>query len=75
MDAIIFSATPRGTDQTITVDVRALLVHLQTIPDGRKRRGVRYPLAVLLSVAVLAKLCGDSHILRLPIGHPRVRRN
>ncbi len=62
MDAITFSATPRGTDQTITVDVRSLLAHFQTIPDGRKRRGIRYPLAVLLSVAVLAKLCGDSHI-------------
>lgn len=62
MDAITFSATPRGTDQTITVDVRALLARFQTVPDGRKRRGVRYPLAVLLSIAVLAKLCGDSQV-------------
>jgi hypothetical protein len=27
-----------------------------------KRRGVRYPLAVLLAIAVLAKLCGDSQV-------------
>lgn len=62
MDAITFTATPRGTDQTISINVTDLLTRFQTVPDGRKRRGVRYPLAVLLSIAVLAKLCGDSHI-------------
>lgn len=62
MDGITFTAQSRGTDQTITIDVAALLTHFQTVPDGRKRRGVRYPLAVLLTIAVLAKLCGDSHV-------------
>lgn len=62
MDAITFSATPRGTNQTICVDLNALLAHFQTVPDVRKRRGVRYPLAVLLSIAVLAKLCGESQV-------------
>ena len=62
MDAITFTATVRGTDQTITVDLSALLARFHTVPDGRKKRGVRYPLAVLLSIAVLAKLCGDSQI-------------
>lgn len=31
-----------------------------TLADTRKRRGVRYPLAVLLTIAVLAKLAGYS---------------
>jgi len=62
MDGITFTAQSRATDQTITIDVAALLTHFQTVPDGRKRRGVRYPLAVLLTIAVLAKLCGDSHV-------------
>lgn len=62
MDAITFSARLRGTNQTITVDLSALLACFQNVPDQRKRRGVRYPLAVLLSIAVLAKLCGDSQV-------------
>jgi predicted transposase YbfD/YdcC len=32
------------------------------VPDAHKRRGVRYPLPVLLSIAVLAKLCGESQV-------------
>ena len=62
MDPITFTVTPRGSDQAITIDLTALLTQLQTVPDQRKRRGVRYPLAVLLTIAVLAKLCGDSQI-------------
>lgn len=34
--------------------------HLALLPDLRKRRGVRYPLAMLLTIAVLAKLVGQS---------------
>jgi predicted transposase YbfD/YdcC len=62
MDAITFTVTPRGTDQTITIDVTALLVRFEQVPDQRKRRGIRYPLAMLLTVAVLAKLCGSSQV-------------
>lgn len=62
MDAITFTVTPRGTDQPIVIDLRALVRQLQTVPDQRKRRGVRYPLTVLLAVAVLAKLCGASQV-------------
>jgi hypothetical protein len=36
--------------------------HLQSILDQPKRRGMRYPLAVLLAIAVLAKLCGQSQV-------------
>lgn len=62
MDPITFTVTPRGSDQAITIDLRALLTQLQTVPDQRKRCGVRYPLAVLLAIAILAKLCGDSQV-------------
>lgn len=62
MDPITFTVTPRGSDQTITIDLSALLTQLQTVPDLRKRRGVRYPLPVLLAIAVLAKFCGDSQV-------------
>lgn len=62
MNPITFTVTPRGTDQALTINLSELLLQLQTIPDQRKRRGVRYPLAVLLTIAVLAKLCGDSQV-------------
>src|SRR5262245_56598042 len=62
MDPITFTVTPRGADQTITINLTDLLRQLQTVPDQRKRRGVRYPLAVLLAIAVLAKLCGQSQV-------------
>src|SRR5690242_9211796 len=62
MNPITFSVTPRGTDQTSTINLTELLMQFQTVPDQRKPRGVRYPLAVLLTIAVLAKLCGDSQV-------------
>jgi predicted transposase YbfD/YdcC len=62
MDAITFTVTPRGTAQPIVIELGALVRQLQTVPDQRKRRGVRYPLPVLLAVAVLAKLCGASQV-------------
>ena len=40
----------------------ALATHLQTVPDRRKRRGRRYPLAPLLALAVVAKLAGHSRV-------------
>jgi predicted transposase YbfD/YdcC len=47
-------------DGPVTLDLGAIQSHFQTLPDARKRRGLRYPLAVLLTVAVLAKLAGAS---------------
>ena len=62
MDPITFTVTPPGHQQALTVNVTELLARFQTVPDQRKRRGVRYPLAVLLTIAVLAKLSGQSQV-------------
>jgi len=62
LNPITFTVTPTGQDQALTINLSELLERLQTIPDQRKRRGVRYPLAVLLAIAVLAKLCGQSQV-------------
>lgn len=59
---ITFTITPSGQDRSLTINLTELLEHLQTVPDQRKRRGVRYPLAVLLAIALLAKLCGQSQV-------------
>ena len=49
----------------LTLDIGALYQQFQRVPDGRKRRGKRYPLAVLLTIAVLAKLAGASTVRAL----------
>src|SRR6476469_4149248 len=49
-------------DQPLAVDLRALTAHFATIPDHRGRRGRRYPLPLLLTLAVLAKLAGYSQL-------------
>jgi predicted transposase YbfD/YdcC len=62
MNPITFTVTPAGQERSFTINLTDLLERLQTVPDQRKRRGVRYPLAVLLAIAVLAKLCGQSQV-------------
>lgn len=42
--------------------VQALVDQLQTLTDKRKPRGIRYPLDILLLVAVLARLAGQSRL-------------
>jgi hypothetical protein len=38
------------------------VITLTQLVDQRKRRGVRYPLAPLLTIAILAKLAGHSRL-------------
>jgi predicted transposase YbfD/YdcC len=42
-----------------SIDPYSLYVNFQQIPDGRKKRGVRYSLALLLTLILLAKLTGE----------------
>jgi predicted transposase YbfD/YdcC len=39
-----------------------LLDYLRRVEDGRKRRGIRYPLEVILALFILAKLCGENKV-------------
>jgi hypothetical protein len=50
------------TDMPCAFSLQALLDRFQTLTDKRKPRGVRYPLDVLLLVAVLARLSGHSRL-------------
>jgi predicted transposase YbfD/YdcC len=45
-------------DQPFILDVDALYAHAATLTDGRKPRGCRYSLSLLITVAMLAKLAG-----------------
>lgn len=46
-------------NEGLLFDLEELYRRLQTVPDRRKRRGRRYPLAALLMIGVLAKLAGQ----------------
>jgi predicted transposase YbfD/YdcC len=49
-------------DVPFAFSVQALAERLASLTDKRKARGLRYPLAVLLTIAVLAKLSGHSRL-------------
>ena len=54
---------PEGIGETNFVfEVGQLQKHLRQIPDPRQPRGIRYGLPVLLSMLVLAKLCGEDKL-------------
>jgi len=44
------------------INVEHLLSYLQRVKDRRKRRGVRYPLEIILVLFILAKLCGENKV-------------
>lgn len=44
------------------IHVPHLLSSLKRVQDRRKRRGVRYPLEVILVLFILAKLCGENKV-------------
>ncbi len=46
-------------NQALLFDVDAFYQQLQRVSDRRHRRGVRYPLADVLMLGVLAKLAGQ----------------
>lgn len=60
-------AVPLPSDLPFAFSLQALAEHLQSVPDQRKPRGIRYPLPMLLSLAVLAKLAGQTRLE--PLAH------
>jgi predicted transposase YbfD/YdcC len=50
-----------NTQEGNLFDVGSIYAYFQTLSDKRHRRGVRYSLALVLMLILLAKLCGESH--------------
>lgn len=44
------------------IHIGHLLDYLRRLKDGRKRRGVRYRLEIILTLFILAKLCGENKV-------------
>jgi predicted transposase YbfD/YdcC len=56
------SSTKETQAEGKIINLRHLLSYLRQVKDGRKRRGVRYPLEIILVIFILAKLCGQNKI-------------
>lgn len=50
------------TPEKLPKETQSLYETLAQIPDPRSRRVLRYPLAMILTVVVLAKLSGESEL-------------
>jgi hypothetical protein len=74
MNSSTFTVTPVNGDRPVRFDIEHIYTQFLQLEDTRKRRGVRYPLAVLLTIAVLAKLAGASQ-LRALAEWARLRRH
>ena len=59
MKATTISARLPLPNEALLFDLEALYRCLQTVPDQRSRQGLRYPLAPILLIGVLAKLAGE----------------
>lgn len=44
------------------INMGRLLDFLRRVKDGRKRRGIRYRLEIILALFILAKLCGENKV-------------
>lgn len=44
------------------IHIGHLLSYLMRVKDGRKRRGIRYRLEIILALFILAKLCGENKV-------------
>jgi predicted transposase YbfD/YdcC len=59
MKATTISAALPLPNEALLLDLDALYRCLQTVPDQRSQQGLRYPLASILMIGVLAKLAGQ----------------
>jgi formate hydrogenlyase subunit 4 len=50
-----------NTRAELVFDIGSLYAHFQTLSDKRKRRGLKYSLALMLVLFLLAKICGENH--------------
>ena len=50
-----------NTQSGVVYDLGSLFAYFQTLSDRRKPRGIRYCLALILLLIVLAKICGENH--------------
>lgn len=58
----IFNEVEKMTDEALKIEPASLYCALEQVTDGRKARGKRYPLALLLTLLLLGKLAGETTV-------------
>jgi len=62
MDLSIFDELEQGGQPSLSRDAASLYCAFETVKDGRKAKGKRYPLALLLTLILLGKMAGENQI-------------
>jgi predicted transposase YbfD/YdcC len=62
MNLTIFDSVEQSLSTPHAIDPRSLYHGLEQVRDGRKRRGKRYPLALIFTLLLLGKLAGETTI-------------
>lgn len=62
MNLNIFDQVAQANQKAIRVDESSLYRAFEQVKDWRKKRGKRYPLALILTLVLLGKLAGETTI-------------
>jgi predicted transposase YbfD/YdcC len=62
MNLTIFDTMQQSTPAPLSIDPSSLYHAFEQVKDGRKRRGKRYPLALIFTLLLLGKLAGETTI-------------
>jgi predicted transposase YbfD/YdcC len=62
MDLTIFDQAGQVSQKVVTIDPASLYCAFEKVKDERKRKGVRYPLAFVLTLIMLGKMAGETTI-------------
>ena len=58
----IFESGDEGAAKALSIDPASLYGAFEQVRDGRKRKGKRYPLPLLLTLLMLGKLAGETSV-------------
>ena len=58
----IFDSGEKVTAQGLSIDPASLYRAFEQVTDGRKQKGKRYPLPLLLTLLLLGKLAGETTV-------------
>jgi len=62
MDLTTFDQTEQVGQEILAIDPASLYQAFEQVKDGRKRKGKRYPLALILTLLMLGKMAGETKI-------------
>ncbi len=58
----IFESGETGREEALSIDPASLYSAFEQVTDGRKQKGKRYPLPLLLTLLMLGKLAGETTV-------------